>query len=263
MAEALNRNQHTGDQTFQGNSAPNKSIPDNNSRGIKDKIISDVEFAISNIKVGVDITHSYIGDLRVTLISPVGTSVPLHDRIGGSTIDLHADFDVHSVPGLQGLSGESVNGEWVLHVQDLAPADRGRLKSWSLDISGQMDNSILVEESPGVIIPDNLQGGIERALTVSETGQLDRIVVELDITHTYIGDLVVELASPDNTSVLLHNRSGGRANNIIKTYTLMNTSSLQNLSGDSISGDWKLHVSDHEGADQGKLNRWALKLFPM
>jgi subtilisin-like proprotein convertase family protein len=263
VAEALDRNQQTGDQTFQGNSAPNKSIPDNNSRGIKDKIISDVEFAISNIKVGVDITHSYIGDLRVTLISPSGTSVPLHDRIGGSANDLHDEFDTHSVPGLHALSGEPVNGEWVLHVVDLAPADRGRLKSWSLDISGQMDNSILVEESPGVIIPDNLQGGIERALTVSETGQLDSIVFELDITHTYIGDLVVELVSPDNTSVLLHNRSGGSANNIIKSYTMMNTSSLQNLRSDSISGDWKLHVSDHESADQGKLNRWALKLFPM
>jgi subtilisin-like proprotein convertase family protein len=88
-------------------------------------------------------------------------------------------------------------------------------------------------------------------------------VVKLDITHTYIGDLVVDLVSPDNTSVLLHNRSGGSVNNIIKTYTMMNTSGLQNLRGDSIGGDWKLHVSDHEGADQGKLNHWALKLVPM
>ena len=263
VAEALNRNQQTGDQTFQGNSSPNKSIPDNNSRGIKDKIISNDEFTIGDMKVSVDITHTYIGDLRVTLISPSGTSVPLHDRVGGSTIDLHAEFDFRSVPGLHALSGEPVNGEWVLHVQDLAPADRGRLKSWSLDISGQVDTSILVEESPGVIIPDNVQGGIERALTVSETGQLDSVVVELDITHTYIGDLVVDLVSPDNTSVLLHNRSGGSVNNIIKTYTMMNTSGLQNLRGDSIGGDWKLHVSDHEGADQGKLNHWALKLVPM
>jgi subtilisin-like proprotein convertase family protein/subtilisin family serine protease len=263
VAEALNRNQQTGDQTFQGNSSPNKSIPDNNSRGIKDKIISNDEFTIGDMKVSVDITHTYIGDLRVTLISPSGTSVPLHDRVGGSTIDLHAEFDFRSVPGLHALSGEPVNGEWVLHVQDLAPADRGRLKSWSLDISGQVDTSILVEESPGVIIPDNVQGGIERALTVSETGRLDSVVVELDITHTYIGDLVVDLVSPDNTSVLLHNRSGGSVNNIIKTYTMMNTSGLQNLRGDSIGGDWKLHVSDHEGADQGKLNHWALKLVPM
>lgn len=260
VAEALNRNQQTGDQTFQGSSSPDKSIPDNNARGIKDKIICNEEFAIAAINVSVDITHSYIGDLRVTLISPSGTEVPLHDRLGGSENDLHSEFDIRSVPGLHVLTGEPVNGEWLLHVQDLAAVDRGRLASWSLDISGQTDTSILVEESPGVIIPDNARGGIERVLTVSDTGQLDSIVIELDITHTYIGDLVVELISPDNTSILLHNRSGGSANNIIKTYTMMNTTNLQNLRGDSITGDWRLHVSDHAGLDQGKLSRWALQL---
>ena len=260
VAEALSRKQQMGDQIFQGSSSPDKSIPDNNSRGIKDKIISQDDFAIDAIKVNVNITHTYIGDLRVTLISPTGISVVLHERAGGSANDVRTEFDVRSVPGLRVLSGEPVNGEWVLHVQDLASVDRGRLISWSLDISGQVDTSILVEESPGIIIPDNVQGGIERVLTVSETGQLDRIAVELDITHTYIGDLVVELVSPDNTSIFLHNRSAGSTNNIIKTYTMINTSSLQNLRGDAINGGWKLKVSDHAGADQGKLNRWALKL---
>ena len=61
--------------------------------------------------------------------------------------------------------------------------------------------------------------------------------------------------------MLLHNRSGGSANNIIKTYSMTNTSHLQNLRGDSIAGDWRLHVSDHAGADQGKINRWALQLM--
>lgn len=260
VAEALSRNQQTGEQTFQASSSPDKSIPDNNIKGIKDKIICSDEFVIADISISVDITHSYIGDLSVTLISPSGTEVPLHDRLGGSANDLHSEFDIRSVPDLHVLTGESVNGEWVLHVQDLAAVDRGRLSSWSLNISGQTDTSIFVEDSPGVIIPDNVQGGIERVLTVSDTGQLDNIVVELDITHTYIGDLVVELISPDNTLMLLHNRSGGSANNIIKTYTLMNTSNLQNLRGDSIAGDWRLHVSDHAGLDQGKLNRWALQL---
>jgi len=262
VAEALSRIQQTGDQVFQGSSSPDKSIPDNNARGIKDKIICNDSFTIAVISISVDITHTYIGDLRVTLISPSGTEVPLHDRIGGSANDLHSEFDTQSVPGLHALTGETVNGEWVLHVQDLAAVDRGRLTAWSLDIIGQTDTSVLVEESPGVIIPDNVQGGIERSLTVSGSGQLDSISVELDITHTYIGDLLVELVSPDNTSILLHNRTGGSANNIIKTYTVTNTSNLQSLRGDSIGGEWTLRVSDHAGWDQGKLNRWALILMP-
>jgi subtilisin-like proprotein convertase family protein len=47
-----------------------------------------------------------------------------------------------------------------------------------------------------------------------------------------------------------------------KTYTMTNTSNLQNLRGDSTGSDWRLHVSDHAGMDQGKLNRWALQLTP-
>ncbi len=263
VAEALSRRQSVGNKVFKASSEPDKSIPDNNVRGIKDKINCTKVFGLSAISVSVDISHTYIGDLRVSLISPSGSVVALHDRTGGSANDLRVDFDISSVPGLMALTGESVKGEWTLHVQDLALADRGRLKGWSLDISGQKDTSVVVEDSPGIGIPDNLDAGIERTLTVSKTGLLDSIDVELDITHTYIGDLVVELISPNSTSALLHNRTGGSANNIIKTYSLINTSALQVFVGETIKGAWKLKVSDHAGVDQGKLNRWALKIVSM
>ena len=84
--------------------------------------------------------------------------------------------------------------------------------------------------------------------------------MEIDITHTYIGDLMIEVIAPDNTSVLLHNRTGGAAQNIIKTYTLLTTASLQAFRGHTTQGNWTLKVSDSAGADQGKLNRWALQI---
>lgn len=261
VAEALRRGEQPGDLIFHGNSSPDKSIPDNNSRGIKDSIVCDETFILRSIKARVDITHTYIGDLLVSLISPSGTPVVLHERTGGSANDLHREFDINSVPALSFLSDESVEGTWRLHVQDLAAQDRGRLQSWSLEISGQTETVTHVEESPGIIIPDNTIGGIERSLNVADGGQLDRIQVEIDITHTYIGDLLVELVSPSNTRVLLHNRTGGSANNIIKTYTGVNTPNLQVLRGEPINGLWKFCVSDRAGADQGKLNRWALKLM--
>ncbi len=137
VAEALSRNQSTtGGLEFRADSSPDRSIPDNNARGIKDKITSQDDFVISKIKIGVDITHSYIGDLRVTLTSPSGTSVVLHDRAGGGANDLRAEFDMRSAPALYALSGEPVAGEGQLHVQDLASVDRGRLKRWSLEVSG-------------------------------------------------------------------------------------------------------------------------------
>ena len=117
-----------------------------------------------------------------------------------------------------------------------------------------------MEDSPGVSIPDNDPTGIERSVTTNASGQVQDIEVSVDITHTYVGDLIVSLISPQNTKVDLHNRTGGRADNIITTYTLDTTSDLQNLIGESIRGQWKLKVSDSAGVDLGKLNYWALKL---
>ena len=263
VAEAQRqRGDEPGKLKFEGSSSPDRSIPDNNTRGIKDKIECTQAFIIQSVKVHLDISHTYIGDLIVSLISPAGNIVKLHDRSGGSANDIHSDYDTSSVPQLVHFLTEQAAGEWTLHVQDLAAQDRGRLQNWLLEITGQEERAIYVEEDPGLIIPDNVANGLERSLNVSENGQLQEIEIEVDITHTYIGDLRIALVAPNGTNVVLHDRTGSSADNIIKTYTMANTSILQTLKGEEINGIWKLKVSDHAGADQGKLNHWALKIRP-
>ncbi|RAS62425.1 subtilisin family serine protease [Lentzea atacamensis] len=75
--------------------------------------------------------------------------------------------------------------------------------------------------------------------------------VKVSITHTYKGDLVVDLVAPDGTVVNLHNRSGGSADNINETYT-------KNLSGEAANGTWTLRVRDAAFLDSGTLNNWTL-----
>jgi subtilisin-like proprotein convertase family protein len=256
---AKNRN---GNDLFQATSTPAKDIPDNSQVGIRDVIRFAEVATISSIKVSVDITHTYRGDLRVTLYAPSGLAVVLHNRQGGREDDIKGTFDVTSTPNLSNLSGQSLKGEWILHVQDLASADRGRLNSWGLEIKGKVGGGdvIILEESPGVNIPDNNPAGIERVLTVDASGQVQEVEVSVDITHTYIGDLIVTLISPQGTKVDLHHRLGGSADNIIKTYTLQTTTDLQKLVGESMQGQWKLKVVDLAGQDLGKLNHWSLKL---
>jgi len=58
----------------------------------------------------------------------------------------------------------------------------------------------------------------------------------------------------------LHDRTGGSADNLIKTYTRATTPRLQDLQGQTIQGAWRLKVSDRVARDVGKLNRWALKI---
>ncbi|MFD6886860.1 S8 family peptidase [Streptomyces sp. NPDC059957] len=76
--------------------------------------------------------------------------------------------------------------------------------------------------------------------------------VSVDIKHTYIGDLKVDLVAPDGTLYNLHNRSGGSADNIIKTVAV-------NASSEVANGVWKLRVNDNANIDTGKIDSWALQ----
>ncbi|MEV0459699.1 M4 family metallopeptidase [Catellatospora methionotrophica] len=77
--------------------------------------------------------------------------------------------------------------------------------------------------------------------------------VTVNILHTYIGDLVVDLVAPDGTVVNLHNRTGGSADNINQTYTV-------NLATKIANGTWKLRVRDAATADTGTVDTWTLRL---
>ena len=260
-ARALKALKPNGD-AFAATSTPAQDIPDRSQAGVRDVIRFTEVASISSIEVDVDITHTYRGDLRVTLYAPSGQAIVLHNRQGSRADNLQTTFDFTSIPALRELRGQSLTGEWVLHVQDLAAADYGRLNEWGLRIKGKVGDGdvILLEESPGVDIPDNNLAGIERVLTTESSGSVQEVEVSIDLTHTYIADLVVSLISPQHTKVDLHHRSGGAADNLIKTYTLQTTPELQQFVGESIQGPWRLKVADLAGLDRGKLNYWSLQL---
>lgn len=261
VAEALHQPGGRGsEQVFRQVSTPILHIPDNNPSGVHDTLHFNDIARVGTVKVSVDITHTYIGDLRVTLIAPSGRAVVLHDRAGGRADDIKKIFDVSNTPGLAGLVGESIQGDWILLAQDLAAIDTGLLSRWELEITGRQDNAIRLEEMPGVTIPDNSAGGIERVLAAAGDGHIRDITVSVDITHTYISDLRIMLRSPSGTDIVLHDRGGGREDNIIKSYTSATTPGLATLRGQPVQGAWRLRVADLEAKDIGKLNRWALQI---
>ncbi|UXI02852.1 S8 family serine peptidase [Photobacterium sp. TY1-4] len=102
-----------------------------------------------------------------------------------------------------------------------------------------------------VAIPDNNLSGITSVIDVTRAGDSGSITVDLDITHTYIGDLNVTLVAPNGASVVLHNNSGGSANDIVKTFTV-------NYAGVDSQGNWQLKVSDNARRDTGTLNSWRI-----
>ncbi|NOT86979.1 MAG: PKD domain-containing protein [Lysobacter sp.] len=75
--------------------------------------------------------------------------------------------------------------------------------------------------------------------------------VAVNIVHTYKGDLKVDLVAPDGSVYVLHNRTGGSADNIVQTFSV-------NLSTEVRNGTWNLRVNDNAGGDVGYINSWSI-----
>ncbi|MFC8275056.1 M28 family metallopeptidase [Streptomyces sp. NPDC057271] len=111
------------------------------------------------------------------------------------------------------------------------------------------------ENTADVSIPDN---GAAVTSTVNVTGITGNapstLKVDVNIVHTWRGDLVVDLVAPDGSVYNLHNRSGGSADNIVQTYTV-------NASSEVANGAWKLRAQDTARYDTGYINSFKLT-FP-
>ncbi len=116
--------------------------------------------------------------------------------------------------------------------------------------------------SPGGAIPDNNATGYTSQIEISGTGAMvtSALNIDMDITHTWIGDLRLKLVSPAGTSIFLHDRSGSSNDDIVGNYpnTLTPAASLSAFIGEPLDGTWTMVVSDHAGADTGTLNSWGI-----
>jgi hypothetical protein len=103
------------------------AIPDNDPKGAVSTLTVDENFVVAGLEVSVDISHTWIGDLQVS-IQHEGVKVMLHNGTGGSEDNLVKTFEIGDFDGAQST------GEWSLHLVDSAGQDVGSLLSWSLQI---------------------------------------------------------------------------------------------------------------------------------
>jgi subtilisin-like proprotein convertase family protein len=238
--------------------APALAIPDNNVTGVTSTIAVPDSLTVSSVAVGCSVTHSYKGDLVVTLIGPDGTSAMLHNRTGGSADNVITTYAIATAPAqaLSVFNGKNTAGNWQLKVQDLAAQDLGTLNNWTITFNGEQS------ASPGLAIPDNNATGVTSTLNYAQTGTVASIRVKVGITHTYQGDLQVSLIAPDGTTVLLHNLTGAGTDNLNTEYPDLTApaQALSAFTGRSIAGAWRLKVADLAGLDVGTLNSWTLSI---
>lgn len=116
------------------------------------------------------------------------------------------------------------------------------------------------ERSPNLAIPDNNAGGVSSSIPIAASGIVRRIKVDVEITHTYIGDLIVELLSPTGRRAVLHARQGGSKDNLVASYDSQRPGELATLVGQPMQGTWTLRVADRARVDVGRLRKWSLEV---
>jgi subtilisin-like proprotein convertase family protein len=148
--------------------------------------------------------------------------------------------------------------------------------------------------STPIAIPDDSSIGISVPISIELPGELvESVRIDLDLLHPWVGDLVIQLESPDGTIVTLLDRPGIPSvgfpgpfgcggGNILASFedgspqaaeTMCSTSAdpvisglvgpsdaLSVLHGESASGLWQLHVSDLSLYDTGVLDSVCIEL---
>ena len=110
-----------------------RQIPDNNPQGIETSIELQESGRLVRLDVAVDITHTWIGDLQVVLVSPSGVDIMLHDKSGRSRKNINQTYSTVTDERMQALVETEINGAWRLRVIDTYARDVGRLNSWGLN----------------------------------------------------------------------------------------------------------------------------------
>lgn len=112
-----------------------KSIPDNYAAGVSSWVYVSGSGTVSELKVSVNITHTWEGDLVIKLYAPNGTYYTLWNRQGGSADDVI----LHDV-NVTAHNGKTAQGWWKLNVSDHAGQDTGTLNFWSFKLRTNLDD---------------------------------------------------------------------------------------------------------------------------
>ena len=142
---------------------PSLAINDNQTS--TDTLIFTDELEIEDTEVYVDLTHTFIGDLTLTIMSPAGTQVTLHSGQGGSNNNMRLTYTDSGIPNsnpyfcdcdMQPSSGamssfdaETSNGTWTFTVSDAFNGDQGTVNEWCVGIFGTFVAAFVRGDSNG------------------------------------------------------------------------------------------------------------------
>jgi subtilisin-like proprotein convertase family protein len=199
---------------------PNLPIISNAGPVLSTLTVTD-DFLITDLDLDLDIAHTWVGDLVVTLTAPTGETAILIDRMGVPIIgaagcssdDLLITLDDEAAspiedecqPGppaatgsfspnnpLSVFDGVSTVGDWILSVDDAVGGDDGNLNAWGLsyghDVSGSALEVILDANGMATLNASDLLLSVDEACgwSASVGGNPAPVVITHSTTQTIV-----------------------------------------------------------------------------
>ncbi|MEK6676289.1 MAG: IPTL-CTERM sorting domain-containing protein [Planctomycetota bacterium] len=226
---------------------------------------------------------------------------------------------------LSAFDGQNISGAWTITVADQVGSDVGTLVEWSLHLPGAgtvceftgacciFPNCVQLTEAdcltqggsylgdntpcqnpgqttvysaaPGIAIPDNNPVGINHVINVPDATTIADLDVDLNIPHSWVGDLVVTVnhnattvtivdrpgvpastfgCANDNYDIVLDDEGSGGPIEALCSVSMVSPPNfvpqnpLSAFDGMSAAGAWTITVSDNVGSDVGTLAEWSL-----
>ena len=187
--------------------------------------VGDNAIIAGNLKVNVDVTHSYIGDLIMQLQAPSGTFVNIWFRTcntarfgnidvtledGNPTIVCGSPTTGDYAPAnpLSAFDGEDINGIWNLVFVDFYDGDTGVVNSWSLELCVDSGLSVTENELENLSVYPNPNNG-EFNIGFNPTSGEDISIEVYDIRGRVIYSNIYSNVSRFEEVIRLNNAQSG------------------------------------------------------
>ncbi len=108
------------------------AIPDAIPQGVTSLIQVSETAPLRDLQITVDVEHTFMGDLEISLIPPQGAPILLQSRTAGRLTRLQTTYDLRTTPALRLLLNQPARGTWQLRLIDLVPQNTGSLRRWQL-----------------------------------------------------------------------------------------------------------------------------------
>ncbi|MFF7727440.1 M4 family metallopeptidase [Streptomyces sp. NPDC008001] len=225
---------------------------------------SDTYNNVANAWAAINVGSRATPGTGVSITAPgdqtslVNTAVSLQIKATSSTsgalsysaTGLPAGLSINASTGLiSGTPTTTGTSNVTVTVKDSAGKSASTSFKWTVNTTG---GGSVFENTTPVAIPD-AGAAVTSPIVVTRSGNGSAALkVDVNITHTYRGDLQIDLVAPDGKTWRLKDAdSWDSAADVKETYTV-------DASAVSAPGTWKLKVQDLYASDSGTINSWKL-----